>query len=283
MRAEVAHWKTWMSPGHFYSPIPSIAEMRAREEELFGAPPEALPAIELNTEGQLALIDQLARFYPDMPFPVERAGGLRFWLHNGTYGYADAILLYAMLRQLRPARVIEVGCGMSSAVMLDTAERFLGSSVDFTFIDPDLSALRAVARDGDLERAKLFEGGMQRVSVEAFDALHANDILFVDSTHVAKTGSDVNRLVFDVLPRLRSGVYVHIHDIHYPFEYIKEWVYEGRSWNEAYIVRAFLEFNTAFEIVLFGNYLYRMHRERLGAAMPLAVANTPGSLWLKRR
>ncbi|HET7434399.1 MAG TPA: class I SAM-dependent methyltransferase [Thermoanaerobaculia bacterium] len=280
LRADLGHWRTWMSPGHFYSPIPNAAEVRAREAELFGDPPPALPGIELHVERQLALVHELARFYGELPFSRERSDATRYWYVNPAFSFGDAIVLYSMLRHLQPRRVIEIGSGYSSALMLDTRERFL-PDVELTFIDPDSSTLRSLMREGD--RADVIASPVQSVPLERFDGLEASDVLFVDSTHVAKTGSDVNRIVFDILPRLKSGVYVHFHDVFYPFEYPKEWVYEGRAWNEDYLLRAFLQFNDAFEIVLFSTYVARFHRELLQREMPLVLENPGGALWLRRR
>lgn len=280
LRAHLAHWKTWMSPGHFYSPIPNIGEVQAREAELFGPAPPSLPGIALNTDRQLALLSTLARYYPDQPFPHERSAESRYWFRNDAFSYGDALFLYAMLRHLQPKRVIEIGSGFSSAVMLETRERFLSPDLALTLIDPDTSTVQSLLRPGD--RADVIAAPVQGIPLERFDVLEANDILFVDSTHVAKTGSDVNRIVFDILPRLAKGIYVHFHDVFYPFEYPKEWVYEGRAWNEDYLLRAFLLYNDAFEIVLFNNYLGRMHRDTVGAAMPLVLENPGGGLWLRR-
>ena len=282
LRADLAHWKTWMSPGHFYSPIPSIDEIRAREGELFGPPPPSLPGIDLRADQQVALVRKLARFYGEMPFPRMQSPETRYWFENWAYSYADAVFLYSMLRHLRPRRVIEVGSGFSSAAMLDTADRWLPET-SFTFIDPDTSTLDALLRPGDRERVMIMRAKLQDVPLTTFDTLEANDILFIDSTHVSKTGSDVNRILFDILPRLAPGVHIHFHDVFYPFEYPKEWVYEGRAWNEDYILRAFLAFNSAFDIVLFGTWLARFHRQLLAELMPLTLENPGGSLWLTRR
>jgi predicted O-methyltransferase YrrM len=282
LRADLAHWKTWMSPGHFYSPIPSIEEVRAREAELFGPPPPSLLAIDLREDAQVALVRDLARFYDELPFPRTQSPESRYWFENWAYSYADAIFLYSMLRHLRPKRAIEVGSGFSSAAMLDTADRWLPET-SFTFIDPDTSTLDALLRPGDRERVTIIRSRLQDVPLTTFDVLAANDILFVDSTHVSKTGSDVNRIVFDILPRLAPGVHVHFHDVFYPFEYPKEWVYEGRAWNEDYILRAFLEYNNAFDVVLFGTWLAQFRRELLVELMPLTLENPGGSLWLTRR
>jgi hypothetical protein len=114
-------------------------------------------------------------------------------------------------------------------------------------------------------------------------ALRSGDVLFVDSSHVAKIGSDVNSLFFDVLPNLAPGVVVHVHDIHYPFEYPKDWVFEGRAWNEAYLLRAFLTMNTDYEILLFNSYLSCFHIDEVAQLMPGWRINPGGSIWLRRR
>jgi hypothetical protein len=123
---------------------------------------------------------------------------------------------------------------------------------------------------------------IQNVDLAMFEELAANDILFVDSTHVSKTGSDVNRIFFEILPALASGVYIHFHDIFYPFEYPMDWVYEGRAWNEAYMLRTFLQYNQAFEIVCFNTFLERFFRDFFVEHMPLCLKNTGGSIWLRK-
>ena len=283
LRNQVAHWKTWMSPGHFYSPIPSLQEIAERDAELFGPPPPELPGIDLRVDDQLQLITTLAALYADMPFPRHQTAATRYWLHNDAFAYSDAIYLHLLLRHLQPKRVIEVGSGFSSAAMLDTAELFLQRSTAFTFIDPDLSTLQNLWRPQDAQNVTTLQSRVQDVPLSLFDALESGDILFIDSSHVTKTGSDVNRLYFDVIPRLKPGVYIHIHDIHYPFEYPRPWVYEGRAWNEAYLVRALLTFNAELEIVLFPSYLHIFHADLLTRTMPLVMENKPGSLWLRRR
>src|SRR4051812_33114072 len=168
LRADLAHWKTWMSPGHFYSPIPSIDEIRAREAELFGIPPPSLPGISLHADEQVALVRELAAFYPDLPFPREQSPDTRYWFENWAYSYADAIFLYSMLRHPKPRRVIEVGSGFSSAAMLDTADRWLPET-SFTFIDPDTSTLDALLRPSDRERVSIVKARLQNVPLSTFD------------------------------------------------------------------------------------------------------------------
>lgn len=270
-------------PGHFYSPVPDVARARADAPRLFGPPPRELPGIDLREAEQLALVAQLERYYDEQPFQAGRAGGRRYAFENDAYSYSDALFLYAMIRHARPRRIVEIGSGHSSCVTLDTNELFFGNAIDVTFVEPYPALLRSLLHPGDEARVRILPSEAQAVDPKLFQELEANDILFIDSTHVAKVGSDVNFLLFDVLPRLRPGVYVHVHDIHYPFEYPAEWVYEGRGWNEAYALRCFLSFNSAFEIVLFNTFLERFHEDYFRRRMPLCLKDRGGSIWLRRK
>lgn len=133
-------------------------------------------------------------------------------------------------------------------------------------------------------RAKcLIQAPLQTVPLERFALLEQGDVLFVDSTHVAKTGSDVNYLFFEIFPRLNKGVMVHIHDIFYPFDYPAEWIeVEGRSWNEAFVLRAFLQFNDAFEIVFFNHFASLAFHEEMSRILPDFMRNSGGSIWLRK-
>jgi hypothetical protein len=187
-----------------------------------------------------------------------------------------------MLRKLESRHWIEVGCGFSSAVALDTSERFLDGRTKFTFIDPYPETLRAVARPADLSRHQLVPKIVQDVPLDVYDQLESNDVLFIDSSHVSKVGSDVNHLVFQVLPRLRAGVVVHSHDVCFPFEYPEIWLEEGRAWNEVYLVRAFLQHNSVYRVLLFSSFVARRFHSFLEKKMPLCLRNPGGSLWLQK-
>ncbi len=279
LRAERA--LLWVPPGHFYSPIHDAAE-RARFERARSRPlPREVPGVDLNEAGQLALLRQLRPYYDEMPFTDQAQPGLRYRFDNPTYTYADAIYLYAMLRHLRPQRIIEVGSGWSSAVMLDTNEHFLDNRARLTCVEPYPEVLYSVMTEADGDRVEVIPHGLQEVELERFAELAAGDILFIDSTHVCKAGSDVDYLFAQVLPRLGQGVYVHFHDIFYPFDYPPVWVTEGRAWNETYVLRAFLQYNERFRIVLFNTFLEHFHREWLAKEMPLCLLACT-SIWLRR-
>lgn len=268
--------------GHFYSPIPDHNEVRQNEERIFRIP-ESLCAIELNVDEQLLTLNALAAFRDEMPFHTEKAEGLRYCLKNPMFGFADGISLYGLIRHLKPKRIIEVGAGYSSCVMLDTNERFFENSISCTFIEPNPASFLSLIKATDPDRIQLLRTPLQEVDPGTFRNLSANDILFIDSSHVSKAGSDVNYLIFEVLPELQSGVYIHFHDIFYPFEYPKHWICDlGISWNEAYLLRAFLQYNQSFRIALFINYLGRFHSDQLQEVMPQSADGAGGSLWLRK-
>jgi len=280
--AELERFRTWMPPGHFYSPIPALDEVRRNEARIFGPMPSSVPGVDLNEAEQLDLVERLGAFYAEMPFAAGRTPGLRYFFDNPNFSYADAIVLYAMVRHLRPRRIIEVGSGYSSCVLLDTNERFFGDAIACTFIERHPELLLSLLTEADRARVEIVPARLQEVDPARFAALGEGDILFVDSTHVAKVDSDVNYLFAEILPRLASGVRVHFHDVFHPFEYPREWVYEGRAWNEAYVLRAFLQYNEAFRVCLFTSYLAHLHPDALFGAMPLCRENSGGSIWLRR-
>jgi len=173
--------------------------------------------------------------------------------------------------------------------MLDISDRFFGSAVDFTFVEPHPERLYGLLSAADRLRCRIEEKPVQEVGRQVFDRLGENDILFVDSSHVAKAYSDLLHILFNILPHLQRGVIVHFHDVPWPFEYPHRWVEGGRAWNEAYFLRAFLQYNPAFEIVYFNDFVAQQQPARLAQQIPLSiqpssfadtVSNT--SLWLRK-
>jgi len=276
---ERARFQEGWAPGHFYSPIPSLDDVRRREAEIFAIPPE-IPGVDLNEAGQLALLRMLAERYPSNPY-VGGGRPVRYTADNPNFALPEAITLYGMILHLRPTRIVEVGSGHSSTVILDALDEMGDPRVECTMIEPHTELLQSLLKPGDRQRVTIVERPLQEVETETFSSLRDGDILFIDSTHVSKTDSDVNHALGRVLPSLAPGVSVHFHDIFYPFEYPRQWVYQGRAWNEAYALRAFLQYNSAFRVEFFLSYLWCIHREVLASAMPLLAANG-SSLWLRR-
>jgi predicted O-methyltransferase YrrM len=277
-------------PGHFYSPLPSPEDVARYAPGAWARGPESLHGVDLDVPGQLAMVAALGPFTRDLAFDADPGGATRYYWDNDGFGPGDAVALAAMMRYARPQRIVEVGAGYSTAVMLDVAERYLSAQPEITCIDPEPQRLRSLIREGDLARLVLHESIVQDMPVSLFTRLEAGDILFIDSSHVLKLGSDVAHLLFEVLPRIAPGVLVHIHDIACSFEYPVDWYEEGRAWNEAPALRAFLSFNPAFRIRYFSDYLMRFQREAIEAHMPLALrrprdvpeGNTSVSFWMAR-
>jgi hypothetical protein len=133
------------------------------------------------------------------------------------------------------------------------------------------------------QRYPIHAQAVQALDPAVFARLQGGDFLFIDSTHVMKTGSDVCHELFNILPLLKPGVFIHFHDIFWPFEYGKKWVLEeNRSWNEIYGLRAFLMYNRAFEIVFFNDYWAKNHRETVREDYPALLKNGGGSIWLRK-
>jgi predicted O-methyltransferase YrrM len=279
-RGAIDEWVRFAPPGHFNSPLPSHAEIAAAYSRGGFGPP--FPAVDLNAAEQLTRLERFAAYYPEQPFPDQPTAGRRFHLANSSYGHHDAIMLYCMLRESRPGRIVEVGSGFSSAAILDLNEHVFGGAMEYTIIDPDLSRLHSLLGPDAATCVRLVPQAVQDVPMETFAALKENDVLFIDSSHVSKVGSDVNRLIFDVLPALAPGVLIHFHDITGNLEYPRAWLEEGRAWNELYLLRAFLMYNPAFRIELFSRWLAISQAQFLRERMPLCATEGGGQLWLRK-
>ena len=229
----------------------------------------SLPGIDLNEDGQLALLDELAPLGAGVYLPEHPTEGWRYYWDNVGFAGADAITLLTVLRHLQPRNYIEVGSGWSSALALDVNDRYLDGSMKMTFIDPYPEQLNALLHPSDQARVDIQALPVQAVDVTLFDQLGAGDVLFIDSTHVARTGGDVVHDMFEILPRLAAGVWVHFHDVFYPFEYPEPWVYEGRAWNEQYLLRALLTDSIRYRIVLWPSMLATVQSDRVAKALPI--------------
>lgn len=273
-------------PGHFYSPVVDPATLGARVAELWPAQPRIL-GIDFNDDSHLHLLrDVLPRYLPEYDYAEQDEGGdeqlERFYTRNSQFSWLDSRALFALLRHWRPRRVIEVGSGYSSLLMADVNQRFLGGECEIRCIEP---YPRPFLLKGVPGLASVDQRMVQDVPLETFETLAPGDILFIDSSHVAKTGSDVNYLFFEVLPRLPAGVRIHVHDIFLPHEYPRDWVLtENRSWNEQYLLRALLMYSTAFRVVFGCSYAFYRFPEAVRDALahPKGHAFAGGSIWLER-
>ncbi len=267
----------YVPTGHFYSPVPGRRDIARAVGVDRGA--RSLPGIDLREARQKELAAELAPRWAEIP--TRRHEDWRYRPDNDMFGFVDAALYYSMLARLQPRRVIEVGSGFSSAIALDATDRF-APECSFTFIEPYPERLLALLERDDRQRWELVRSPVQDVPLDVFDQLGCRDVLFIDSTHVSKAGSDVNHLFFEVLPRLAHGVVVHVHDVFWPFEYPVEWLREGRNWTENYLLRAFLSYNSGFEVLLFASWLWATERDFVRDHLPHTVDQAPGSIWLRK-
>lgn len=270
-------------PGHFYSVLVSVDEAKEHASQIWKEPlVDNIPGIDLQTQKQIDLLKSFVAYYADLPFKNEKQEGTRYYFTNDYYCHTDGIVLYSMMRHFKPKRIIEIGSGFSSAAMLDTNEMFFNNQIHLTFIEPYPDRLYSLISENDKAATTIIEKNIQSISLEQFQALEAGDILFVDSTHVVKTGSDVNYILFQILPVLKPGVLIHFHDVYYPFEYPMNWVLEGRNWNEDYFLRSFLMYNNGFEIMMFNNYLHQLQKQAF-AELPLCYKNHGSGLWIQKK
>ncbi len=241
---EKASYKYLVPFEDYESPYPNISEVCESEKELFDRDKHLL-GININLDRQLELMKEMEGI--NKPIWSNKSDKkYRYYYNNPWFEMVDANVLYYMIQIVKPKRIIEIGSGFSTAAMLDINEKYFNNNIKIFSIDPDANRLKSLLKDSD--NIPIYEKKLQSIPVSFFESLEENDILFIDSSHVSKFNSDVNYLFFEILPRLSKGVYVHFHDIPYPFIYPREWIYEGRAYTERYILRAFLMNNTEYSI-----------------------------------
>ena len=262
---------------NFYSPLPDRDQLPDR---LWSGPAE-LPGVELNVEGGLALLREMAPYLAEFGPAMGQSPGFR--IDNGTYERGDAETLFAMLRQFKPARVMELGSGTSSHIVAAAlrANEADGSPSTYRVFDPYPWQATEL---GPAEGVEVVALGATDVPPSEYAALEPGDVLFVDTTHTVKTGGDVNHLLLEVVPRMPVGVIVHFHDIFLPYEYPREWVIDMRlAWAEQYLLQAFLAFNQRFEVLLPVHALARSAPDELAQLIPgFQRGVAPGAFWIRR-
>ena len=272
-----------VTPNHYYQPIP---DTRTLKNELWLKQSE-LVGIDINENGQLGLLSLIASQFKGEYEQLSHSKltlSYQYSMANSSFGSVDAEILYSMIRFFKPNNIFEIGSGNSTllsaqAVLKNNAE---GAECKLLAYEPYPNS---TLRDGFPGLYKLYVKKVQDIPLSDFDNLKENDILFIDSSHVLKIGSDVHYEYLDILPRLRKGVIVHIHDIFLPLEYPKEWILKKYMfWNEQYLLQAFLSFNTAFEILWAGSYMHLKHPDKLSTAFSSYNRNEtwPGSFWIRR-
>ena len=267
-----------VTPVHFYQPIPDTQSL---PQKLWDRPSE-LVGIDMNESVQLDLLrNHFPKFRDEYEqFPISAASGShRFHLNNGLFDGTDALVAYCMIRHFRPRLIIEVGSGFSSLISGEAAAK--NNSSALICIEP---FPQEFLRQGFPGLHSLIEKKVEDIDVEFFSQLDSGDVLFIDSSHTVKIGGDVNYLFLEVLPRLKPGVIVHVHDIFFPFDYRRDWIMEEfRFWTEQYLLQAFLTFNSEFEVLMANSYLSHCHKDGLQATFPSLRSWGGGSFWMRRK
>jgi hypothetical protein len=273
--------------GHYYSPVydPRELAVEPRHSQIWPPAPRETAGVDWREDEQVALCVGPFAAQERLRFADDQGDDeTEYFTSNDQYPALDAWALEAMIRHHRPGRVVEVGSGFSSLVTARVNREHFDERIDFVCVEP---YPRPFLVDGVPGITGLRQEKVQDTPLEVFEALEKNDVLFIDTSHVAKTGSDVVWLYQEVVPRLRPGVVVHIHDIFAPGEYPEAWMLDGWAWNELYLVRAFLAFNSAFRIEFGAQYMLKRHRDLVQQAFPGMNEERyahpgGGSLWIRR-
>jgi hypothetical protein len=269
--------------GHFYSAVVNVRELAQERDRVWPQEPIIL-GIDFRADAQQEfLAEEFPKYLGDYDYPFNAPAGAPEWVfrhNNAVFGEFDAKTLYVILRSLRPANMIEIGSGFSSLLVADVNRRFLNGELKFTCIEP---YPRQFLKNGIPGLSRVIVERVQHVDYRVYDALGPGDILFIDSSHVGKTGSDVNHEFFEVIPRLRSGVVIHVHDIFFPHDYPLERVLgEKLSWNEQYLLRAMLMFSNAFEVMFGTSYVEHYFPELCKKAARVDPRGWSGSFWFRK-
>ena len=265
-----------LQPKHYYWPLNDLEYLRGNRRLWIES--KAPLDVDWDLEGQAELAQRLGSYsgeLADVP-DAQRAPGEFAW--GQAFSGLDAYAYYGLVRERRPARVVEVGAGISST-LLARALAVNGERCEVTLIDP---APRWEVLGELPEHWQVLPNVVQDVDPSVFSSLESGDILFYDGSHCVRTGSDVNWMFFEVLPLLPAGVWIHVHDMFWPRDYWDEWIFdEGFSWNEQYFVQAFLMNNRSYRVRFAAKMLHYYKRGALDVWFPENIADA-GSLWLEK-
>lgn len=249
---------------YYYSPIPDRNDLSknywVEKSELIG--------LDIKSDNILQLLSDLNEYILEFrkSVPLYENKDNQIYLINSTFMAIDAHIYYSFIRYFKPKQIIEIGSGYST-LFANLAVQNNNVISNITAIEPyPSSLLKNLASQNN--HLQIISQKLQDIDIDFFSSLKANDILFIDSTHMLRTGSDVQIEYCEILPRLAPGVLVHIHDIslpkHYPSVYFDNELY----WNEQYLLQAFLSFNSKFEIIWPGNYMMIQYPEILCDKFP---------------
>jgi predicted O-methyltransferase YrrM len=267
-------------PDHYYQPLinpKKILSKSLRDDR-------SLPGIDLNLSEQLTILKSFSYNEELIKFPIHRTKKVEFYYNNKSYCSGDAEYLYSLIRFVKPKRIIEIGSGFSTLMARN--------AIEFNKIEnPGYTCLHICIEPFEqkwLERLEidLIRQRVESLDLSKFDQLSSNDILFIDSSHIIRPQGDVLFEYLELLPNLKPGVLIHIHDIFTPKDYLNEWIYGHKLWNEQYLLEAFLTFNPNFKILGALNFLSHHHTAAFSQKCPVfanQVGREPGAFWIARK
>jgi predicted O-methyltransferase YrrM len=270
-----------LTPVSFSEPTPDTRDLK---DELWNKHSEIV-GVDINESVQIELLSRFATDFKNEyeQFPSEKTDiPHQYYLRNPYFISVDGEILYCMIRHFKPRRVLEIGSGNSTylsaqALRQNEAEGFPG---ELTAFEPYPNN---VLKAGFPGLSRLVEKRVENVRLSEFATLQERDILFIDSSHTLKIGSDVYCEFLEIIPRLNKGVVIHVHDIFLPAEYPKDWFLKDHNfYNEQYLLQAFLAFNESFEVIWAGSFMHLKHPDKLKAAFDSYEGGWPGSLWMRK-
>lgn len=264
---------------HYYEPFFDPSSFRKPVEE-----DRSLPGIDLRETEQLALLKTLHGKGALQGLPQDGNGHGNFRYGNDFFPPGDAEFLFAMIRYYRPRRIIEVGSGNSTLMILHAIEANRSDDPEY---DCRLTCIEPYEAPWLEQRGvTVMRTCVEEMELDFFASLESGDILVIDSSHVIKPQGDILCLYLQVLPILKKGVFVHIHDILTPRDYFRTWMVDKlQLWNEQYMLEAFLSMNNEYQVVAALNFLRHHHFEKLAAVCPVLAQepdSEPGSFWIRR-
>ena len=240
----------FVEPGNFYSVIPNITKEYNNRDTTF-------LNLDFDEKSHVSILKEIPTYLTkfDEEFGhtnvIERQNEGKYTLMNGAFEWMDARLLHYFLQKNKPKKIIEIGSGNSTLLTYNTKIMY-DLDLDIICIEPYPSDY--LKQLHTLGKITLIVEKLENIDLSIFKTLSENDILFIDSTHVLKLGSDVMFYFTKIFPLLNKGVLVHIHDIFFPYDYPLEWIQGGRFWNEQYFLYVFLQYNTTFKIKFCNSY-----------------------------
>jgi predicted O-methyltransferase YrrM len=262
---------------HYFEPLFDGRHLGRRLEQA-----RALPGISWEVPGQLDLLESFGYNRELENLPAATAGQPRFDFENAAFAPGDAEFLYNMIRLKKPARIFEIGSGHSTLMAMQAINRNRyedpGYHCQHVCIEP--YEQRWLEQTG----VTVVRQRVEELETAFFSELDQDDLLFIDSSHVIRPQGDVLFEYLQLLPTLKAGVIVHIHDIFTPRDYPGQWVRdEVRLWNEQYLLEAFLTGNREWKVVGALNYLHHNHFDELQSSAPFLTRDCqPGSFYMQK-